>query len=246
MIGGGWPWTPSPQKIMHCHKCFCDDLCFSCNQSNQVAARRSSRSQNSRPQRGVDRPSCYATAVCGGTAWMMRLPGSALSKFPKQNDKWQTNKSKTWGWYLLSKKKKNRRMVKTLLSQTIFSNKKKHLFPSPPLSVGLSPTSFGGQLKCRFWTCQLGQKLQGRCFTWWVPLSRSLLRGCFGDFNINPTQLCRINPGWRDYFFPIPGDKFGDFHGFFGDNSSINPRFLKDPYHFIPSFHKPRISYPVI
>ena len=82
--------------------------------------------------------------------------------------------------------------------------------------------------------------------------SRSLLRGCFGDFNINPTQLCRINPGWRDYFFPIPGDKFRDFHRFFGDNSYIpgdsfiNPRFLKDPYHFMPCFNNPGFHKPVI
>ena len=161
---------------MHCHKCFFDDLHFSCNKSNQVAARRSSRSQNSRPQRDVDRPSCYATAVCGGTACMMRLSGGLhYRNFGNKNDKWQTNKSKTWGWYLQKKESQNgiftnnlKRMVKTLLSQTVCVSKKTCV-SLPPFSAGFSPTSFGGQLKCRFWTCQLGQKLQGSCFTWWVP-----------------------------------------------------------------------------
>ena len=69
---------------------------------------------------------------------------------------------------------------------------KKHAFPHPPppFSAGFSPTSFGGQLKCRFWTCQLGQKLQGSCFTWWVPLSRSLLRGWLRGISTSILPSC--------------------------------------------------------
>ena len=100
----------------------------------------------------------------GGTAWMMRLPGFfSASKLRQQDDK-LTSQKPEGGTYIAKKKQtkqKNTNGQKTM-SQTI-QKKEEREFPQCPLGF---PTSFGGQLKCRFWTCQLGQKLQGSCFTW--------------------------------------------------------------------------------
>ena len=42
----------------------------------------------------------------------------------------------------------------------------------------------------------------------------------------------RLNPGWRDDLFPIPRDKFGDVHRFFGDNSYIAGDYFINPVIF--------------
>lgn len=231
------------KKLCTAHKCFFDDLRFSCNQSNQVAARRSSRSQNSRPQRAVDRPSCNATAVCRDTAWMMRLPGGLhYRNFRNKmtNDKLTSQKPEGDTYF----RKKTEEWSKSYIHKQFFKQKTMCFpphhcllgFPQPASEDSWSAAS-GLANSAR--SCKaVASPGESRCP---VPC----LGDVSGDFNIDPTQLCRINPGWRDYFSPyqaIPGDQFGDVRRFFGDNSYIpvgsfiNPRFFKDPYHFIPQF----------
>ena len=133
MIGGCWPWRHPHKKSCTATNVFFDDLRFSCNQLNQVAARRSSRSQNSRPQRAVVRPSCYATAVCRGTAWMIRLPGGLHHRnFGNKmtNDKPTSQKPFGVVPYILSKKKKK---SKHYIHKKI-GQKKTWRFP-PPISL---------------------------------------------------------------------------------------------------------------
>ena len=167
MIGGGLPWHhPHKKKSIYAKISTATNVWWwpvCCDHSNQVAARRSSRSQNSRPQQGVawiGPNSCYATAVC---RWHCVDDETArvfsASKFRQQDDK-LTSQKPEGGTYIAKKKTQ---MVKKLCHKQ--SKKKKREFPQCPLGF---PTSFGGQLKCRFRTCQLGQKLQGSCFTWWV------------------------------------------------------------------------------
>ncbi len=128
MIGGGLPWHhPHKKKSIYAKISTATNVWWwpvCCNHSNQVAARRSSRSQNSRPQQGVawiGPNSCYATAVC---RWHCVDDETArvfsASKFRQQDDK-LTSQKPEGGTYIA---KKNTNGQKTM-SQTIQKKKER-------------------------------------------------------------------------------------------------------------------------